>query len=420
MTLVPHMRLIAGAIFALPLLFAVPAFAADAATGWGKDHDRPVQIGPRPFFLVEQLKDEALKTKLQQCFKGPFKQTAFSIGHRGATMQFPEHTAESYKAGAVMGAGILECDVAFTKDKQLVCRHSQCDLHTTTNILAVPELAAKCTQPFTPADAAAGKKATANCCTSDITLAEFKTLKGKMDASNPAAKTPEEFMGGTAAWRTDLYASPGTLLTHGESIALIKELGAKFTPELKTPSVKMPYEGNYTQETYAQQMIDDYKKAGISPADVFPQSFLLDDVLYWIKAEPEFGKQAVFLDETLEKPEDVEKAIKRMPELYAKGVRYYAPPLFALVTVGENGKMVASPLAKAAKAAGVKLITWSLERSGPLKTGGGWYYMGLEKIINNDGQILELLDTLAKDAGVVGVFSDWPATTTFYANCMGL
>jgi glycerophosphoryl diester phosphodiesterase len=49
-----------------------------------------------------------------------------------------------------MGAGILECDVTFTKDKELVCRHSQCDLHTTTNILATP-LAAKCSQQFAPA-----------------------------------------------------------------------------------------------------------------------------------------------------------------------------------------------------------------------------------------------------------------------------
>jgi glycerophosphoryl diester phosphodiesterase len=49
-----------------------------------------------------------------------------------------------------MGAGILECDVTFTKDKQLVCRHAQNDLHTTTNILVTP-LAKTCIKPFTPA-----------------------------------------------------------------------------------------------------------------------------------------------------------------------------------------------------------------------------------------------------------------------------
>jgi hypothetical protein len=34
----------------------------------------------------------------------------------------------------------------------LVCRHSPCDLHTTTNILTIPELARKGSAPFTPAD----------------------------------------------------------------------------------------------------------------------------------------------------------------------------------------------------------------------------------------------------------------------------
>ena len=83
---------------------------------------------------------------------------------------FPEHTKESYEAAARMGAGIVECDVTFTKDKALVCRHAQNDLHTTTNILATP-LAAKCTKGFTPHDPVANTPASAECRTSDITLA---------------------------------------------------------------------------------------------------------------------------------------------------------------------------------------------------------------------------------------------------------
>ena len=109
-------------------------------------------LGPRPAFLVDEMRDGALKTQLQQCSKrGSFSARDFSIGHRGAPLQFPEHTRESYIAAARMGAGIVECDVTFTKDKALVCRHAQNDLHTTTNILATP-LAAKCTKAFTPAD----------------------------------------------------------------------------------------------------------------------------------------------------------------------------------------------------------------------------------------------------------------------------
>lgn len=106
-----------------------------------KKHDRfeqgraTVQLGPRPFYLVEGMDEGELKRKLQQCGKGPFYKTSFSIGHRGAAMQFPEHTKESCQAAARMGAGIIECDVTLTQDRELVCRHSQCDLHRTTNIL---------------------------------------------------------------------------------------------------------------------------------------------------------------------------------------------------------------------------------------------------------------------------------------------
>ena len=33
---------------------------------------------------------------------------------------------------------------------------------------------------------------------------------------------------------------------------------------------------------------------------------------------------------------------------------------------------------------------------------------------------MQALDVLANEVGVLGVFSDWPATVSFYANCMGL
>jgi glycerophosphoryl diester phosphodiesterase len=31
-----------------------------------------------------------------------------------------------------------------------------------------------------------------------------------------------------------------------------------------------------------------------------------------------------------------------------------------------------------------------------------------------------VIDVLAQQVGVKGIFSDWPATVTYYANCMGL
>lgn len=410
------------ASLAVSLLLTTTAIADGDGSERSYHHgkDQSVQLGPRPFFLVNDMDEGKLKKKLQKCSDGPFKRSDFSIGHRGAGLQFPEHTKESYVAAARMGAGIVECDVTFTKDKELVCRHSQCDLHTTTNILATP-LADKCTEGFTPAEFDADgnliKPASAQCCTSDITLAEFKTLKGKMDSSNPAATTPEEYMNATPSWRTDLYTIPGTLMTHAESIELFKSLGVKMTPELKAPSVPMPYDG-YTQEDYAQQMIDEYKAAHVSPRKVWAQSFNLDDIKYWVHNEPRFGKQAVYLDDA-DTPADL-PSLADLESYAAQGVNIVAPPMWALLDLDGNNQIVPSEYAMNAKAAGLDIITWTLERSGLLITGGGWYYQTTTPVINNDGDMLKVLDVLAQDVGIIGIFSDWPATVTYYANCMGL
>ncbi|NTX01718.1 glycerophosphodiester phosphodiesterase family protein [Myxococcus sp. CA040A] len=406
------------------------ALALRAAEESRSEHAPPrrlnVQVGARPYYLVEDMDESPLKRRLQQCSEWPFSRTEFSIGHRGAPLQFPEHTKESYEAAARMGAGILECDVTFTKDRQLVCRHSQCDLHTTTNILAIPALAAKCTQPFQPADPTTGKPASALCCTSDITLDEFKQLCGKMDAANPSAATVAQYLGGTAPWRTDLYSACGTVLSHRESIELFKRLGTKFTPELKAPSVPMPYQGTYTQAAYAQQMLDEYKQARVHPSQVWPQSFNLDDVKYWIQREPQFGRQAVYLDGRYEipgtrfDPNDPSTWVPGMDELAASGVEVIAPPIYVLLTLDAQGRIIPSAYARAARAAGLDIIAWSLERDGPLAKGGGFYFQSVKQAINNDGDMLVAVDVLARHVGVIGIFSDWPGTVTYYANCMGL
>ncbi|MEJ6402391.1 glycerophosphodiester phosphodiesterase family protein [Yoonia sp. 2307UL14-13] len=375
--------------------------------------------GPRPAFLIGQMADSDLKTKLQSCQGQTPARSDFSIGHRGAPLLFPEHTVESNVAAAQMGAGILECDVTFTADQELVCRHAQNDLHTTTNIV-VTDLAEKCTQPFSPASG--DTPAAAECRTSDLTLAEFMTLAPKMDAADSSATTAEQYLGGTADWRTDLYVNDTTLMTHAESIEIFRDLGAKFTPELKSPSVDMPFNG-FSQEDYAQKLVDEYKAADVPASDVWLQSFDLNDVLYWIENEPEFGAQAVYLMDEYDiegySPLDPATWPNTMEELKGMGVNYIAPPLWMLITL-EDGEMVPSALAIAAKEADLKIITWTLERSGPLAGGGGWYYQTVTEAIDTDGDYFEVLDVLAQDVGVVGVFSDWPATTTYYANCMGL
>jgi glycerophosphoryl diester phosphodiesterase len=394
------------------------------------DDDPVVQLGPRPFYLVEGMDEGQLKDKLMQCRNGPFHKTDFSIGHRGSSLLFPEHSDVAYRGGARMGAGIVECDVTFTKDGQLVCRHSECDLHTTTNIL-VTDLAKKCTEPFTPAQFDATgkltKPASALCCTSDLTVNEFKTLSAKMDASNPAATTPQEYQGGTPSWRTDLYTGRAHVVTFRESIALNKELGVKHTPELKGATHQDRVDAIFGgQERYAQAFIDVLESARVDPRDVFAQSFNLPDVLYWVRNAPAFGRQAVYLDSI---DPTVSPAIPRLTsdelrQARRQGVRIFAPPIFALLSVTDAGEIVPSEYAKDIRSAGLDIITWTLERT-DLRQGAvnaGFYYLfdPQGKAVKKDSDMYKALDVLAREVKILGIFSDWAATVTYYANCMNL
>lgn len=378
-----------------------------------------VQVGVRPFYLVDGLEDGPLKRRLKQCEAGPFYRSDFSVSHRGAPLEFPEHTLESYTAANRMGAGVIECDVTFTKDGELVCRHSECDLHTTTNIVNTP-LNGACTVPWSASGPAP------KCCTSDITLSEFKSLKGKMDASNPAATTASGYLGGTAAWRTDVYNGrpAGNLVTLKEHIALSKQWGVAQTPELKggdAARIEAIFGG---QAQYAQKMIDTYKAAGVDPRKVYAQSFNVEDVLHWIKQDPAFGKQAVYLDAIEPALQIPRLSNERLAELKKAGVRIIAPPMWALLAVNEANEVVPSQYAKDIKAAGFKIITWSFERVDLTKgaAGKGSYYQfdPQGKAIKTDSDMLKALDVLARQVRVDGVFSDWPGTVTYYANCMGL
>ncbi|WP_083007839.1 glycerophosphodiester phosphodiesterase family protein [Halomonas sp. GT] len=423
-------------------LLAANTAHAQEATGSAHGEDalisaaQQVTLGPRPLFLVNDMSadnehERALKASLLNCAaeQTQWQRSPLTIGHRGAPLQFPEHTLESYIAGAQGGAGILECDVAFTADEELVCRHSQCDLHYTTNIVET-DLAEKCSVPpiVDEANGELMNAADIRCCTSDITLSEFRSLQGTMEGVNSEATTLEEYLAGTPEWRTELYATRGTLMSHADSIALFQQLGVQMTPELKTPEVEMPFTPEFTQQAYAQKMIDEYKAAGVRPNDVFPQSFSLNDVLYWIEHEPEFGKQAVYLDGRYSdegfdhtNPDTWQPSMQSLVE---SGVQIIAPPTWMLLEANpafgsneQERRLQPSLYARHARDAGLAMITWTLERSGPLGEGGQWYHNTTEDVIKRDGDKLITLDALVNEVGVIGVFSDWPATVTFYDNC---
>lgn len=386
-----------------------------------------ISFGPRPYYILQNMTEGPLKDKLLSCENGAFSVTGWSIGHRGGgTLQIPEESVQSEQAGARMGAGILECDVSFTNDLQLVCRHSLCDLHTTTDILVRPQLAAKCTQPFTPANDTS--PASALCCTSDITLDEFTSLCAKMDGFNASATTPQDYQNGVPFFRTQLYDTCATPLTLDGYIDLVNSFPGyrNFTPELKTPpeQVPMPFNG-YTQEQYARDFINAFINKGIAPERVWPQSFNPPDIFQWISEFPEFGSQAVYLDEDGDTPETFVTAVARLPNLKSQGVNIISPPFNYLLTYGndENNTIVPSSYATTAKAAGLDIIAWSFERSGPLfkvRAEDDYYYDTVNQAVSYDGQLYEILDILANEIGIIAMFSDWSATVGYFANCFGL
>ena len=71
----------------------------------------------------------------------------------------------------------------------------------------------------------------------------------------------------------------------------------------------------------------------------------------------------------------------------------------------------------AAKDRGLDIITWTLERSGPGLS--GYYWGTTENAVElTEGDQFSILRVLDEEVGILGIFSDWPATVTFYANCM--
>src|SRR5262249_52596283 len=94
---------LAAALASSPV-FTLPLFAYESDSEWNDAHGdkRNVQLGPRPFYLVDKMSPSTLKRKLEQCEEHPFfYKTDFTIGHRGGgTLQFLEHTKESHEAGA--------------------------------------------------------------------------------------------------------------------------------------------------------------------------------------------------------------------------------------------------------------------------------------------------------------------------------
>ena len=357
-------------------------------------------------YLVDGLAQGSLKTQLTQCLSLPLQASDFSISHRGAPMGYPEHSKEGYLAAIEMGAGLIECDAVLTKDKELVCRHSECDLHRTTNMLQT-ELSSQCEAPFE--SWRPGQSASAKCCTSDLTLKQFKSLCARSDYVDDRATTVDDYLRNKRPLEGKESIQCGTLQTHRESVRLISSHDRKHIPELKRMDPQTLRSLNLTVEQYAVLLLKEYQALGVSPDRIFPQSFSWEVIEFWITHYPEYAKNVVFLDGRGRIP-GFRSTQANMNSMYEKGLRIIAPPIPMLVEVNDQGDLQRTRYADHALDAGLEVITWTFETR--LSEVSGFSKTESDRI--------RVLDALKEEVNVSGVFSDWPETVTRYANCMNL
>jgi len=111
-----------------------------------------------------------------------------------------------------------------------------------------------------------------------------------------------------------------------------------------------------------------------------------------------------------------------MQELRAKGIRIIAPPTFVLLTSRTGRSCRRSTPGRRESGARDHHLD-----AGAVRTHqrGGDPVEELLLPVDHPRSaqrrdILVVLDVLARDVGILGIFSDWSATVTYYANCMGL
>lgn len=78
------------------------------ACGDGQQHKAKrldIQVGPRPYYLIDNMDEGPLKEKLESCKEKKKSTSSFSVSHRGAPLMFPEHSKQGYEAAIRMGAG---------------------------------------------------------------------------------------------------------------------------------------------------------------------------------------------------------------------------------------------------------------------------------------------------------------------------
>jgi glycerophosphoryl diester phosphodiesterase len=163
-----------------------------------KRNDPGVQLGPRPFYLVEGMDEGRLKDRLMRCEDGPFYRSDFSIGHRGAARcSFPSHQGSARLAHAWRGHRRVRRDSPKTENW---CRHDSVIAHHDQYRRHVFECPVH--------KAVDGTRFEPQCCTSDLHPAGIQDAH-RQDGCEQSERTRLR-ISAAPRWRTDLYTGRGT------------------------------------------------------------------------------------------------------------------------------------------------------------------------------------------------------------------
>ncbi len=389
-----------------------------------------ISLGPTPYFILSQLlsdvtRDEneidssmELKNMLNKCAKenNIFQASQLIASADGINnidhgrMPYPPHTLTSYEAALRMGAGMIQCPVTFSKDRKLVCRKEQCDLHYTTDVLTHPDqrLASKCSHPFIPSDGF-NRPAQVKCCTSDFTLEELQMLNCRCSGDVSARSTDVNVWGMTVL--DYLGTSPtcvaAKIPSHEEYIKLVDSWGANFAPT-QVPFIDSEDVHDYTQEMLSRQIMSTYVEGfDIDPARIFPISQSVKDLVLWRKEFPLHSRNSIALDLINEDVTDMDSLKEHFSSFLKSGVFNVIAHNVGMILKQSEGSdsshsFQSTAYSRVAAEMGLSIFAmWT----GP---------------ITQDFNALHILHHLKAQGGVQGIFADvsFVPITTFYDNCL--
>ena len=298
-----------------------------------------------------------------------------------------------------MGAGTLECDVTFTKDLGArlpalaersrdddghLADAARADLHRAVHARAARRERRRAV--VRPASRVPHERAHARR-VQDAAGQDRCVRSGGADrrAVRRAAPAPRARISARASSAARCSRTP-------RASRCFERLGVRMTPELKEPSVELPFNG-LTREQLAQKLIDEYRAAGVPPSDVLAAVVRSARRRVLDRARARVRRASGAARRT--RCPWVRRARGGSRSYKAAGINIWAPPLFVLLDLDAEGRIVPSRAARAARAAGLDIIAWTLERSGNLAApNNGFYYRTIDAAITREGDVLQVVDVL--------------------------